>query len=218
MTTCKQLEVRSMAKGRQDRENSAAGGSVKRLHFPWLFLVNPSLLMIAAVLFAAAGCAGHRPLVSEPPPLNAEILPEAIEPRPLPSPFQTVEKPPLAEIGHLLEIQHAEWQGVPYRRGGLSRKGIDCSGFVYLTFQERFSVELPRTTEGQSFSGTKIDPETLLTGDLVFFVTPRSGRHVGIYLGDGRFVHASLSRGVIISSMANGYWANHFWQARRVLA
>jgi probable lipoprotein NlpC len=160
-------------------------------------------LLLAAMILATAGCTGHRPLPPEPlPPL---IPPPHLE--------QTLPE----TVHSLLEAQLAEWQGVPYRRGGLSSKGVDCSGFVYLTFRERFGLELPRTTAGLARTGVVIKPEALASGDLVFFRTSREGMHVGIYLGGNRFVHASLSRGVIGSSLTNIYWAKHFWQARRVL-
>jgi probable lipoprotein NlpC len=160
-------------------------------------------LLLTVMVLAAAGCTGHRPLPPGPlPPLIS-------------SPYLEQTLP--ETVHSLLEAQLAEWQGVPYRRGGLSSKGVDCSGFVYLTFRERFGLELPRTTAGQALTGVMIKPEALVSGDLVFFRTSREGNHVGIYLGDDRFLHASLSRGVIGSSLTSRYWAKHFWQARRVL-
>ncbi|MEM8498409.1 MAG: NlpC/P60 family protein [Pseudomonadota bacterium] len=115
-----------------------------------------------------------------------------------------------------LYAQLAEWRGTPYRLGGNSRRGIDCSGFVQNTFQRQFDSALPRTTELQVREGKKISKSQLRTGDLVFFRTGRGVRHVGIYLNDGQFIHASKSAGVTQSDMNSSYWAPRFWQARRL--
>ena len=117
-----------------------------------------------------------------------------------------------------LNDQLSHWYGTPYRYGGISRSGIDCSGFVYLTFRDRFDLQLPRTTRAQTDIGTRIDKDQLLPGDLVFFKTGRgdNGLHVGIYDSDNQFIHASTSRGVIRSSLDNSYWQKVFWQARRI--
>ncbi len=117
----------------------------------------------------------------------------------------------------LLE-QHARWRGVPYRLGGTDRGGIDCSAFVQRTFAERFGIALPRTTAQQGRAGVAVTREALRPGDLVFFKTGRKLRHVGIYLGDGRFLHASTSRGVTLSSLENRYWRERYWKARRILS
>ncbi|WP_264272769.1 C40 family peptidase [Duffyella gerundensis] len=117
-----------------------------------------------------------------------------------------------------LNDQLSQWHGTPYRYGGMNRNGIDCSGFVYLTFRDRFALQLPRTTKAQTDIGTRIDKEELLPGDLVFFKTGggENGLHVGIYDTDNQFIHASTSRGVIRSSLDNVYWRKVFWQARRI--
>jgi len=117
-----------------------------------------------------------------------------------------------------LDDQLSQWRGTPYIYGGMSRGGVDCSGFVYLTFRDRFDLQLPRTTSAQTDIGTRIDKSELLPGDLVFFKTGsgESGLHVGIYDTDNQFIHASTSRGVIRSSLENVYWRKAFWQARRI--
>ncbi|RPH20434.1 endopeptidase [Buttiauxella warmboldiae] len=110
------------------------------------------------------------------------------------------------------------WHGTPYRYGGMSRRGVDCSGFVSITFRDRFALQLPRETRQQAKIGTEIDKDDLLPGDLVFFKTGsgESGLHVGIYDTDNQFIHASTSRGVMRSSLDNVYWRKKFWQARRI--
>lgn len=110
----------------------------------------------------------------------------------------------------LLYQQHNEWHGTPYRIGGISRSGIDCSAFVQVTFRDLFGINLPRSTNQQLHTGRQISRAELRSGDLVFF---RNGRHVGIYLEDHKFLHASTTRGVMISSLKNTYWARNYWQA-----
>ncbi len=118
----------------------------------------------------------------------------------------------------LLSEHQREWAGTPYRLGGQSRRGIDCSGFVQKTFLDRFNIQLPRTTKAQAKYGTKVAKEDIQTGDLVFFKTGRgpNGYHVGIYVKDGQFLHASTKGGVIYSSLNSPYWTRTYWQARRM--
>lgn len=114
----------------------------------------------------------------------------------------------------LLEQYH-EWQGTRYQAGGMSKSGVDCSGYVHLTFKERLGLDVPRNSTALSQIGTPIGKPELRTGDLVFFHTGRT-RHVGIYLDDNQFMHASSRKGVMISSLDKGYWANRWWTARRI--
>ncbi len=118
----------------------------------------------------------------------------------------------------LLSEQQYEWAGTPYRIGGQSRNGIDCSGFVQKTFMDRFDIPLPRMTKDQAKYGHFIEKEDIQTGDLVFFKTGRgpNGYHVGIYVKEDKFLHASTKGGVIYSSLNSPYWKNAYWQARRI--
>lgn len=113
--------------------------------------------------------------------------------------------------------QYADWKGVRYRLGGDTKRGIDCSGFVQRTFREQFGMDLPRSTYEQEDMGKKIQRTKLRPGDLVLFRAGSTGRHVGIYLGNDKFVHASTSSGVTISSMTETYWDKRYREARRVL-
>jgi hypothetical protein len=111
--------------------------------------------------------------------------------------------------------------GTPYRPGGMTpAEGLDCSGLIAHVIQDAFRLRFPRTTEEQSLIGRAIAKEAIEPGDLVFFnTTGRSNSHVGVYLGDNRFVHAPTSRGVVrIESLEQAYWSKRFDQARRVIA
>ncbi|MGC9404030.1 NlpC/P60 family protein [Vibrio genomosp. F10 str. 9ZC157] len=111
---------------------------------------------------------------------------------------------------------YERWKGVPYRLGGTSFQGIDCSAFVQIAYHDALNVKLPRTTLHQSKVGSKVGYDEAEVGDLIFFRTSRTTRHVGVYLGNRQFLHASTSKGVIISRVDNPYWASKFWHYRRV--
>ena len=116
-----------------------------------------------------------------------------------------------------LREAEADWHGTPYRYGGASRDGIDCSAFVMTIYKDLFDLALPRTTLTQVETGEEVSPDALQAGDLVFFRTSRKTRHVGIYLGAGEFAHASTSQGVMTSRLDNSYWQRTYWTARRIL-
>jgi len=124
---------------------------------------------------------------------------------------------PYNNIEQLLRSEANRWKGTPHRLGGNSRKGIDCSGFVSKLYKSLFNIRLPRSARDQARVGTPISRIKIRAGDLVFFLPPKKGRHVGIYLGKGEFVHASSTNGVMISNMTNPYWRKCYWKARRVL-
>lgn len=124
---------------------------------------------------------------------------------------------PIMVIAALHE-QLDDWYGAPYHLGGMSKRGVDCSGFVSVTFKDRFALKLPRTTSEQARRGEKVPKNDLQPGDLVFFRTGRgpNGLHVGIYADDDSFIHASTSAGVIKSSLNTQYWRQAYWQSRRL--
>lgn len=117
-----------------------------------------------------------------------------------------------------LYLEVASWVGTPYRSGGQSRRGTDCSGFVRQVYQKVYGIDLPRSTAEQVDKGKRVRRHKLREGDLVFFHGRRKRRanHVGIYLKDGRFIHASTSRGVIVSRLDEDYWDEHWLRGRRV--
>ncbi len=111
--------------------------------------------------------------------------------------------------------------GVKYKFGGSSaQSGFDCSGFVRHVFAESVALELPRSTYAMGREGRSVKSEELRAGDLVFYNTlHRTFSHVGIYLGEGRFVHApSRGKSVEIVDMSDSYWKKRFNGARRLLA
>ncbi len=112
--------------------------------------------------------------------------------------------------------QYKKWANTPYRSGGMSRKGVDCSGLVHMIFLQNFGIELPRTVAHQARVGKKINKKKLQPGNLVFFKTGTRSRHVGIYVGNQKFLHASAKKGVIISTLKNPYWAPRIWKVVKV--
>jgi cell wall-associated NlpC family hydrolase len=115
------------------------------------------------------------------------------------------------------------FKGVRYKYGGTTKKGIDCSGLVYTAFKKE-NINVPRTTKDLSKTGKWIDVNDVQEGDLLFFATKKNSRsvnHVGIVTtsrtGYVEFIHASTSKGVMISNLAERYWYLSYVQARRIL-
>jgi probable lipoprotein NlpC len=111
-----------------------------------------------------------------------------------------------------------EWYGTPYDFGGTGANGIDCSAFVQVLYRDVLGLPVPRTTKQQIQAGRVVSSgQTHQPGDLVFFRPQRKQRHVGVYLGDGEFAHASTSQGVMISHLQEPYWEDVYWMTRRLL-
>jgi hypothetical protein len=115
-------------------------------------------------------------------------------------------------------MQIINYLGTPYKFGGNSRKGVDCSAFTQTIMLEVFNLEIPRSTLGQVKIGREVLRDELEFGDLIFFNTRRRQipGHVGIYLWDQYFAHSSTKHGVILSSMESGYYDRKFYSARRI--
>ncbi|MGJ8548710.1 C40 family peptidase [Winogradskyella wichelsiae] len=121
-------------------------------------------------------------------------------------------------------VKYAQtFDGTRYKYGGTTKKGMDCSGLIYTSYK-KYDVSLPRSTSGLKTTGDWVDVKEVNVGDLLFFATSKNSRkvnHVGIVTnvrtGNVEFLHASTSRGVMTSSLADKYWYFAFVQARRVL-
>lgn len=109
--------------------------------------------------------------------------------------------------------------GVPYRWGGASRYGMDCSGFVSTVYRSALGVELPRKARAMFDEGRYVAKRDLQFGELVFFekIENSGVSHVGIYIGGNRFAHASTTRGVVISDLDEKYYRRRFVGARKIL-
>ena len=154
-----------------------------------------------------------------------------------PSPRYTAphRRGPLAIVGELESRRRAFRQadpsrlmrvvdtylGVPYRWGGTTRQGMDCSALTRAVFREAYGLELPRTSGEMFRLGRLVEPgSSLRPGDLVFFRLSESGpgvSHVGVFVGDGRFAHASSSRGGVLDELSASYFKSRFAGARRIL-
>lgn len=111
-----------------------------------------------------------------------------------------------------------EWMGAPYEYGGETKSGIDCSAFTREMFRSTAGIDLPRTTEQQVQRGSPVPQSDLKFGDLIFFnTTGQNPSHVGIYIGDDMFAHASVSFGVTLSSLYSSYYKKRYTEARRII-
>ncbi len=112
------------------------------------------------------------------------------------------------------------WLGTPYRYGGESRRGVDCSALVMNVYNEALGMKLPRTTRTQREYASRVSRRDLQPGDLVFFSSDKNRNgisHVGLFIGNDRFIHASSSRGVVVSRLGEKYFMKHYHSSGRVV-
>lgn len=164
---------------------------------PAPYIRSISALLVGAVLVYSVGCTSSGHVASDAGMTEVNTTSTEIEAK--------------------LRSAADRWDGAPHEWGGMTRRGVDCSGLVYSVFDEHFRVSLPRTTERQAHAGDQVERSALQPGDLLFFRPEHKKRHVGIYLSQGEFLHASASTGVTISKLDRSYWQDYWWQARRVL-
>ncbi len=120
--------------------------------------------------------------------------------------------------GKVIDLAYS-WLGTPYRYAGTSRSGVDCSGLTCRVFEDAVGIKLPRSSRDQADYCRKISQRNLQPGDLVFFVNKPGGNrvnHVGLYIGDGKMIHASSSQGVVISGLDEEYWRKRLYKYGRV--
>lgn len=120
--------------------------------------------------------------------------------------------------GNALITTAKKYMGVPYVWGGTTTNGFDCSGFTQYVMKQN-GITIPRTAAEQYATGTPVDKSQLRVGDLVFFTTYKEGAsHVGFYMGDGKFIHASsANEQVTISNLGDTYYVEHYIGARRYI-
>lgn len=176
--------------------------------FPPLSTRIPSRLALTALCASAlllAACAGG------PPARHTSSLPRTPG-KPMIDPSAGLEE---------ISIQAMSLVGTPYRYGGNTPdSGFDCSGLVRYVVSRAANVNLPRTTDQMGQRGVSLDRSEVASGDLVFFnTTGRANSHVGIYVGQNRFVHAPATGGTVrLEDMGKSYWASRYNGARRVVA
>ncbi|MEG0786489.1 MAG: C40 family peptidase [Comamonas sp.] len=168
------------------------------------------------VLALACGSVQAAPTSSEP--LSQNRLAEILKERGLGSNLQSMGQSVATNTSTVINTAMG-MIGIPYRFGGTSAEtGFDCSGFVRAIYQDTMGHLLPRKADDQAKATQKIDKKELKPGDLVFFNTMRrTFSHVGIYVGDGQFIHSpSKGKSVRVENMNTSYWAKRFNGARRV--
>lgn len=150
--------------------------------------------------------------------LSSTLTAQSDETKPAPRKWDPTKLDHHASLGSRAANQALSYRGVPYHFGGQSRKGIDCSALIQTAYKQ-WGILLPRTSVEQYKKGVVVPKAQMRPGDLVFFKNTykRGVSHVGIYLGDNQFVHASSGRKqVTVSSLNDAYYQNHWAGARRI--
>lgn len=166
--------------------------------------MSARLLLLAGVLLLPA-CSWMGAEEEEPPPVVRPTAQHGV-----------VSLADPVAVRQALLARHSRWKGVPYRLGGDDPGGLDCSAFTQLTYRDLFGIAIPRDTSAQRAAGHVLPPPQARPGDLLFFNTGRHERHVGIYMGGKEFLHVSTRAGVMISSLAEDYWARRFVSVVRI--
>ncbi len=168
---------------------------------------TPSILLALLAGAVLVGCGGNRETVrSAPAPANPDDW--------------SVVAPNDPAAANAVLMRAISLVGTPYLYGGNTpQTGFDCSGLVNYVYRDMLNLKLPRTSRALSeYQGPRIKPQQLTAADLVFFSTGGRVTHVGIYVGNGRFVHAPSSGGTVRLDHLDGhYWRDHYSGAKRVL-
>lgn len=177
-------------------------------------------ILVCAIVLFTLGCGGMKPN-----PIYSSGKSESRSPKRVKT-TKTPKRPSLMTTGKftspyktLMLKSINKYQGVPYKWAGDSMTGMDCSGFTMKVFQESSNYTLPHNATAQYKLGSKVNQRQLKFGDLVFFrdIETKGVSHVGIYVGDDNFAHASLSKGVVYSSLKQDYYRKRYVSARRIL-
>ncbi len=185
---------------------------MKGSHYPDRHAGAPARAAVGALLALAAsitGCGGSDDIRSAPP--RATVVPQR---------DWTPVAPQDPAAANAVLMRAISLVGTPYRYGGNTPEGgFDCSGLVNYVYRDMLDLKLPRSSrELADWQGPRIAPERLTSGDLVFFGSGGGVSHVGIYVGEGRFVHAPSTGGTVRLDHLDGhYWRHHYSGAKRVL-
>ncbi len=173
------------------------------------------ILLVILLVFSLSACKSKKKVVTKKSNSSKTVKPTKTDNSSSTINYSTVAKKVVDNA--------KKFDGVRYKYGGTTKKGMDCSGLVLTSFKQE-NISLPRTTKDLSQTGNWVDIKQVQKGDLLFFATKKNSRtinHVGIVtnsrVGNVEFIHASTSRGVMVSNLAERYWYFAFVQARRVL-
>lgn len=185
-----------------------------------------SIVLLAFISLLLISCGGSKKaaLATAPSirveageiPLTRTIAPDH------PEEEHTAEIPEFSPLISEVITTAMSYHGTRYKYGGTTKRGMDCSGLIYTSF-ETVDINLERTSAGMAQQGEKIRLKEVQKGDLLFFTTGRSRRinHVGLVVevdsGEIKFIHSTTSRGVLVSSLREGYWNHAFDHARRII-
>jgi lipoprotein Spr len=169
------------------------------------------ILMAITLSVLISGCTSSKTQHPLPPSPSKEVKPSQTKTG------GSTASQSQTDVASLIHQEYLKWEGTPHKMGGNSFRGVDCSGFVHQLYDRVFDLKLPRSTRQLTGVGQQISRQHLEPGDLVFFRPPSYPRHVGIYIGHSKFIHASTSAGVTTSDMNSNYWRKAYWMSRRVL-
>lgn len=191
-------------------------------------MLKKSLVALSISLFISCGIVKKKTTYGSQPSITVEADNEQEEVLESDSGIDEIEDEtnPLSEVNEKADLiidTALSYAGVRYKYGGTTEKGIDCSGLLYVSFLEH-DVSLPRVSHYMANEGMKIDINEVVRGDLLFFTTTKRRKrinHVGLVVAvegeEIKFIHSTTSRGVIVSSLQEGYWNHAFVKATRVL-
>ena len=166
-------------------------------------------MLFSMVLFALGGCHSSRRAVSGDG--ESKGSPKVVLPKDMAEDMRSDQR--------LLVEEALKWLGTPYRYGGKTRSGTDCSGMTMEVYRSALGIALPRSSRDQQKFCKSIKKSSLDAGDLIFFSTGRDKSrvsHVGMYIGDDKFIHASGSRGVIVSDIKEKYYTRNYHSSGHV--
>ena len=180
-----------------------------------IFLPKLILLLFGIFLFASCGSSRSRVVTTKKEAGRTEKVSQEYN--------RTPNAEPDDKKAYKVVRTAKKFEGTRYKYGGTDKRGMDCSGLIYVSFLEE-GLSLPRTSRAMSLEGERLYLKDVNIGDLLFFETNKNRKvinHVGLVVDvdeDGiYFIHSSTSRGVIISSLSESYWYNNFVMARRVI-